>query len=121
MLTVKQNVLPLLVAACTLSLSSCYYDVEEELYPSTSCDLSDTKFASTVDPIITTNCAVPGCHVPGGTTPDLTTYDGVKANVDNGSIQQRALVDKDMPASAPLSSCDQAKLQAWIDNGAINN
>jgi hypothetical protein len=43
----------------------------------------------------------------------------VNANV--GAVQQRALVTKDMPPSGALSSCDQQKLQVWIDNGANNN
>jgi len=116
---VRTSVPYLLAAALVLGLSGCYYDVEADLYPSTSCDLTNTTYSAAIGPIISTNCAVPGCHVPGGTSPDLSTYAGVSANV--GAVKQRALVDKDMPPSGSLSSCDQAKLQAWIDNGANNN
>ncbi len=109
----------LLAAALVLSFSSCYYDVEADLYPSTSCDLTTTTYSAAIEPIMSTNCAVPACHVPGATSPDLSTYAGVSANI--GAVQQRALVDKTMPPSGALSSCDQAKLQTWIDNGANNN
>lgn len=106
-------------ALLVLGLSGCYYDVEEELYPGTACDLTNTTYSAAVQPIIATNCAVPACHVPGGTSPDLSTYAGASANA--GGIDQRALVDKDMPPSGQLSSCDQQTLKAWIDAGAPNN
>ena len=109
----------LLPAILVLGLTGCYYDVEQELYPSTSCDLSVTTYSAVIEPIISTNCAVPACHVAGGTSPDLSTYAGVSANIS--AVQQRAVVDKTMPPSGALSSCDQAKLQTWIDNGANNN
>jgi hypothetical protein len=111
----------IILMACTASvlLSSCYYDVEDELYPGTSCDLSNVTYSGAVAPLMATDCAVPGCHVSGGTSPDLSTYAGVSAN--STAVKQRAVTDKNMPPSGPLSSCDQQKLQAWIDAGAPNN
>jgi hypothetical protein len=109
----------LFTAALVLCFPGCYYDVEQELYPGTSCDLTNTTYSGAVEPIVSTNCAVPGCHVGGGVSPDLSTYAGVNSNI--GAVEQRALITKDMPPSGALSSCDQQKLQVWIDNGANNN
>ena len=68
----------------TLS-NSCYFDNEEELYPNAMCDASVTNFMDVIDPIIKSNCALSGCHVPGGTgIGNFTTYAGIKAAVDNG-------------------------------------
>lgn len=66
------NFLPLLCLGMLLGLTSgCYYDNEEELYQNiedtTQCDTSEVTFQQTVDPIISTNCAVSGCHA--GTSP----------------------------------------------------
>lgn len=114
-----------LIVGCCFIISlnnSCYYDVEEELYPNSVCDTSVTTFMAVIDPIIASNCAVSGCHVPGGTgLGDYTAYAGVKAAVDNGKIQNRAIDLKNMPPSGPLSNCDILKLQKWINNGAQNN
>ncbi|MBT8194848.1 MAG: hypothetical protein KJO64_00345 [Bacteroidia bacterium] len=106
-----------------LSLNqSCYYDNEEELYPNSMCDTSVTTFSAVVQPIIQNNCALSGCHVPGGTgIGDYTNYAGVKAAVDNGKIQNRVIDLKTMPPSSPLANCDILKLQKWINNGAQNN
>jgi hypothetical protein len=116
---VRTRLSVLLAAALVLGSTGCYYDVEQELYPGTSCDLTNTTYSGAVEPIVSTNCAVPGCHVGGGVSPDLSTYAGLNANV--GAVEQRALITKNMPPSGALSSCDQQKLQLWIDNGATNN
>ena len=49
--------LPLLLA---LLIGSCYYDVEEELYPSLECDTADITYTADVLPIIEGNCF--SCH-----------------------------------------------------------
>ncbi|MCB9169556.1 MAG: hypothetical protein H6594_04295 [Flavobacteriales bacterium] len=102
--------------------SGCYYDVEEELYPMAMCDTSAITYAGTIEPLIATNCATPGCHVPGGTGPgDFTNYNGVKQKVDNGTIAQRVLVQRDMPPTTPLSDCELQQIDLWIKAGAPNN
>lgn len=103
-------------------INSCYYDNEEELYPNFVCDTSAATFMAVIDPIIKSNCALSGCHVPGGSgNGDYTNYAGIKAAVDNGKIQERAINLRNMPPSGPLSNCDILKLQTWINNGALNN
>ena len=119
---------PLIVLALVggLSLfSGCYYDVESDLYPSNFCDTTNTAFAETIQPILQGNCALPGCHVPGGTgTGDFTTYEGFLAQVTNGAVPQaiQHLGNASlMPPSGKLSDCDINKILLWVDAGAQNN
>ncbi|HEX2618409.1 MAG TPA: hypothetical protein VHL57_12760, partial [Flavobacteriales bacterium] len=94
--------IPTLVAlGCALALlgsSGCYYDNEAELYPSTFCDTTNVTYALRVLPIIQSNCATPGCHVPGGTgVGDFTTYAGLRAKVDNGAFEANVFETRAMP------------------------
>ena len=104
-----------------IGVQGCYYDVAEELYPAQQTANCDTTrgYALRVAPIIAGNCAISGCHVSNGQTPNLSTYAGVSSNIDR--IRQRAIVEKTMPPTGPLTPCDQQALQQWIDAGAQNN
>lgn len=73
-------------------------------------------------PIINASCATTGCHVSGGNAPgDFTVFNELKSKVDNGSFEDRVLIQKNMPPNAQLSDCDLEILQAWLDSGALNN
>ncbi|MBL0048533.1 MAG: hypothetical protein IPP32_10615 [Bacteroidetes bacterium] len=112
----------LLILGICLSLSACYYDVESELYPAvlnTGCDTTAVTYITTIEPIITSTCAISGCHVAGAQTPDLSNYTGLKGSIDRVSV--RAITEKTMPPSGPLSPCNVLELQAWINRGAVNN
>jgi hypothetical protein len=110
----------IVVISSVVVLNGCYYDVADELYPeSAPCDTTVKGFAAKISPIMTNNCAIPGCHVPGVQTPDLTDYSNIAAN--SATIKQRAVIIKDMPPTGPLSSCDIHALEQWIDNGSLNN
>jgi hypothetical protein len=105
--------------------SGCYYDVRSELYPDSFCDTANIAFATTIEPIIQGNCALPGCHVAGGTgTGDFTTYEGFLAQVENGAvpqaIQHTGYVSP-MPPSGKLPDCDIKKILLWVNAGAPNN
>jgi len=104
-----------------MGLSSCYYDNGEDLYPTDpdDCKTDSLTYNSDTKAIFTNSCAVSGCHVAGAQSPSLETYSDVKANLSG--IEQRALVQKDMPPAGPLSSCDQKKLEQWIADGAPEN
>lgn len=109
----------LLTAAIIISLSSCYYDVESELYQNQVCNTPATiDYATDVAPVIAAACGTPSCHATGGTgTGNFETYEGVKAKVDDGSFEDRTFVQKNMPPT-PLNTCDLELLQAWVAAGA---
>lgn len=112
----------ILMMTALMALGGCYYDVEAELYPGRYCDLENVTWTNTIQPIIQTECAVPGCHVSGGTGPgDFTTYTGVKGKVDNGSFGTVVLVERSMPPNNVLDQCELDRLQQWVDAGAPQN
>jgi len=101
-------------------LTGCYYDNKEELYPNTfgnntACDTTNLTYNNGIKALINGNCASAGCHVPGATSPDLSTYTGVVSNITRVKI--RAIDQKSMPASAPLPLCELSKLTAGINAG----
>jgi hypothetical protein len=82
------------------------------------------KYATSIKPIMAGNCAIPGCHVPGGSGPtDFTTYTGVKLDADNGTLKKR-MIDGNpsiMPLTGKLPDAQLSKIQCWLDSGAPNN
>lgn len=110
----------LLLAFGLMGFYSCYYDVEEELYGTTNCNLPTTiAYSTDIEPIIQAKCATSGCHVSGGGGNGIfDSYQGVKAKVDNGSFEQTTLIQMSMPPSGGLSNCEQQLFQAWIAAGA---
>ena len=106
-------------------LTSCYYDVEEELY-GTNCDLNNVTYSVTIKNILNNNACL-SCHV--GATPSggftLDSYAGVKAKVTDGRLVGAI---NHYPGFSPmpqglgkLSQCDIDKVMAWIQAGAPNN
>ncbi|HQV76214.1 MAG: hypothetical protein KBA60_09640 [Flavobacteriales bacterium] len=116
-----RNVLFLVAAISVLALHGCYYDNEEELYPNNFCDTSNVTFNATVFPLVQTRCAIPGCHVTGSQSPNLTQAAEVLNIASNGNLRQFAVVDKSMPPTGPLPECDRLTIQTWLDAGAPNN
>lgn len=103
-------------------LIGCYNDNEEELYGNTSCNIITVSFSKDIMPLIQAECATSGCHVQGGAGNGIfDNYQNVKAKVDNGSLMDRVVVQKSMPPSKPLSSCQVEYIEAWINQGAPNN
>jgi len=102
--------------------TACYYDNEEELYPNSDCNTDAVSFSVQIQPIISSSCATPGCHVAGGTAGfSLETYSEIKSKVDDGSFRDRVIVQQNMPPSEDLSSCELEQLKVWLDEGAPNN
>jgi hypothetical protein len=80
--------------------------------------------------IIAANCAIPTCHVPGGSgNGDFTSHSGVSAKVSSGMFKMRVF---DPPAGDPSlmpppangGKLPQAQLdliKCWMDKGAPND
>lgn len=124
------SILTVCVTFIVLSMTSCYYDVEEELYPGTTCDTTNVLFSNQVSLILTNRCL--NCHnsnnapmIGGGV--DLDGHANVKVYVDNGKLLSSITHDGNasfMPKSAnntKLPDCDIAQIRAWINAGALNN
>lgn len=102
------------------SLSACYYDNEEELYPQEGIPSGTISYTANIQPIIASNCAIPTCHVPRGSGIELVTYEQVKAIADNGKLRDRVIVRMDMPQAQALPPNQRQLIQAWIDQGSPN-
>lgn len=121
----KNLTIPVLVLI-TLAMSSCYYDNEEELYAeyyaSQTCDTVSVSYNDMIRPIIESTCNTTGCHVAGGTGNGIfTNYAGLKAKVDNGSVYDRVVVQRNMPPNTRLNDCQINLIDAWINQGALEN
>jgi hypothetical protein len=107
-----------------ITFSGCYYDTEEELYSSVSCDTASVTYSGTVKPMIEQQCL--SCH--SGAQPsggiDLSTYAAVKVQADNGQLYG-AIAHLEgfqpMPQGSKLSNCDISKVKIWVDASAPQN
>jgi hypothetical protein len=105
----------------SISMSGCYYDIDEELYPSAinACDSIPATYSTKIQVLISGSCAISGCHTANGQSPNLSDYTNLKNNIER--VKARAVQEKSMPPSSALSSCDVSALQQWIDKGALND
>lgn len=116
----KFAILLLLVAG------GCYYDSEEDLYPSISCDTSNISYSRDILPIMATNCL--NCHFNGssiGGGLNLEGHAALKESAVNGSLVgsiTHASGFSAMPKSASkLDECKIKKIEAWVQAGSPDN
>lgn len=115
----------IILVATAWFAASCYYDNAEELYQNynQTCDTSVVSFAQDVMPIIDNACV--SCH--GNISPSagltLTDYGTITASLQK--VEDRInrpngdpLV---MPQSGPMIRCNIDKINAWINQGAMDN
>ena len=116
--------------AILVLLQSCRFDSVEGISDKElNCNLDSITFSGTILPIVETHCSDPlfgSCHEQGSDFGDYSSYDGIKAKVDNGGILARAVLNRDMPpeySEGPkgLAYCDSREIQEWIKAGAPNN
>lgn len=119
-----------LTGIVALSLSSCYYDKADKIYPAdpnAKCDTAATSYATHVVPIFQANCTNKGCHTTAKQDAGivLDTYAGSKACVDAGRLLgslKGTVGYSAMPKGYPLlSTCEIARIENWINKGAPNN
>ena len=100
---------------------------------SAACSADTAYFVNEVLPIITSNCAMSGCH-DAATRADgvqLTSYSTIMNYVRAGNASRSELyeviIDTDPgdrmppPPRSPLTAAQIAKIQKWINQGAKNN
>ncbi len=112
-----------------VALSGCYYDKEDQLYPSptgSSCDTTTATFAKDVLPVMQQKCATSGCHATTAPTGyNLSDYAGVKAALDAGrflgAIRHDAGYSQMPKGMAKLDDCSIKKITRWVNLGTQNN
>jgi hypothetical protein len=89
--------------------------------PSTpDCSGAAKTFSGDVNPIVTSTCAVSGCHASGSTNGPgaLTNYNQV---FNARSAIRTAVANGTMPKTGSLTTAQKNAILCWIDNGAPNN
>ena len=113
------------VIIVALLSSGCYYDSEEDIYGTTECDVEDMSLANDILPILENDCY--GCHSAAANFGNITIegYDNLLKYVDDGSLLGAIKHEggySPMPKTgAKLLDCEIAKIESWIDLGALNN
>jgi hypothetical protein len=111
----------------TVLVPACYYDVEAELYPYTTCLTHHVTYHQDIRPILERSCF--SCHnnenAPQNGNIKLETYPDVKRYVEDGSFLGTVRRDAGftpMPQDAQrISQCEISKIEVWIGSGAPNN
>ncbi len=106
------------------SISSCYYDNEEDLYPgSSSCDTSNVTYSKSVAPVFASNCN--SCHSSGSPSGNIITdnYSSVKANISRirGAVNHQSGYSQMPQNGSKLPTCELTKIDVWINQGMPNN
>jgi hypothetical protein len=96
---------------------------KEESSPNTNTtvDCSTVTYSGTIAGIATSKCNSAGCHAAGSSNGDLTTYAGMQAKFNSGSLKQRVIVEKSMPQGSTLTDTQLKQFECWINAGAPNN
>jgi hypothetical protein len=111
-----------------VSITGCYYDSEEVLYPVlyNPCNDTTVTFSKTVTTILQ---PCQSCHSnsnasSSGNGIKLQDYPDVMIMVTNGKLMSSINHTSTYPmpkGGGKLPDCEIAQLQKWIDNGSLNN
>ncbi len=113
------------ILAIATTLGACYYDVEEELYPSLDCTTAGATYSGVVEPILKAKCYK--CHDAANNNGNITLegYANVKKYVTSGqllgSIKHSAGFSQMPKNEAQLIDCNIQKIEAWVNEGALQN
>lgn len=108
--------------------SQCTYHNAEEYFNTPNTDLCDTtnmSFSTNVTPILESNCYA--CHNSVDQTAGITldNYEGVKSAASQGLLLPVIKHEDGYPAmplySAQLDSCSINQIEAWVNQGMLNN
>jgi mono/diheme cytochrome c family protein len=115
--------------AVAATLSGCYYDNMEELYPAliinNTCDSTITPtYSGKIAEIMNNNCV--SCHNAGSGNPYvLDNYQGMAAVAASGqlvgSVYQQPGFQAMPGAGPPLDDCQKALIRKWVEAGYPNN
>jgi len=121
----KTNTLYIIIAfLLVLTSAGCYKDNEQTLYPS-DCQTDHVSFSYTITLIINNNCV--SCHtaVDGSGGISLATYTDIVQAAQGGKLLGAIKHEsgfKAMPQDrAQLSDCTISQVEAWIQQGLLNN
>jgi cytochrome c5 len=109
------------------SLTGCYKDNEEELYPTNgeTCDTENVSFADQVWPAINNNCVA--CHSGAGASAGIRMgnhaelVQAVNGGRFVGAIKHESGFSAMPQGGAKLDDCSIQQIDAWIADGMPDN
>ena len=110
-----KHLLNLSLALSVVLIAACTKDEVEENLPNKDC-LTAYTYNADISMIINDNCV--SCH-SGVQPPRLTNYSEVINSIER--VKARAITEKTMPESKPLSDSDIEKLNCWINQNTPEN
>ncbi len=117
----------LFVAATVGSLSACYTDKAELLYPAGSCDTGSVTYSGKVKGILEQNCTFSGCHNAASASSGviLDNIAGAQEIALDGRLLgtiTHATGYSPMPKDRnKLDDCTIQQISIWVAAGAPNN
>jgi hypothetical protein len=118
--------LKVLIFVAIAGFAGCYYDNEEELYPTNTCATDNMSFKNDVNTIFT-NSGCMGCHSAAANlgNVNLSTHTEVLKYVNDGSLigcLKHTAPFSPMPqGGSKLGNCAISKIEAWIAQGSKDN
>jgi ABC-type glucose/galactose transport system permease subunit len=125
----KQILATIVVVILIYTLSGCYYDREDVLYPGgASCDTSNVTYSGTVAPLINQYCSGTSCHGGAGSASgiQLDSYAGIKTKITDGRLWgainwQAGFSPMPKNSTSKIPECAIKKIGVWISHGAPQN
>ena len=96
--------------------TGCQKDTTLTIKPEVKTITGTISFSKTLMPLFTQNCAVAGCHVSGGQTPDLSAD-----NVYNSLVNTPGFVNVKDPQSSKIYEYITGKLSPAMPMGKASN
>jgi hypothetical protein len=121
-----------LAALLLFALPGCYKTATVVINPG-SAITTTMSFSADIIPLFSKNCALSGCHVSGGHAPDLSAANAYKSLATGGYVKAGDPDHSDimlwltgkktpvMPLGNGPNQDINAKVYAWINQGAKNN
>jgi len=103
-------------------LVSCTKDKIPVVESEPMCD-PEINYDNTMQAIINNSCAIPTCHVSGGNGPGVfTSYQGLLGQLDNDQVENRVIVQRNMPISpGELTEEEFDLFKCWLEAGYPEN
>lgn len=96
-----------------LFIASCSHQEKEVMQGPCGTAIKEINYPADVKPIIRQHCI--SCHK------DYIYYDSLNQDILTRDFYKRVLVNRDMPPSGGLDTCDYIILKRWIYNGHSSN
>jgi hypothetical protein len=123
----RLNIMPAVVFTILVVCISCYYDSEEDLYPTViQCDTTSVTFSGKIAPLLANNCLT--CHsnavsAASGGGIRLENYADVvaKSTAVAGAMKHTGGYSPMPRNGGMLKACLIAQFDIWVTKGMLNN